>query len=278
MPPHPTQSHQYAVLELAVQLRRFVQPRDLGEVYVAPLPVRLWSGKVREPDVLFMAKEHADRMAEQYFGPPDLVMEVTSPSTIHTDRAQKAAEYARAGIREYWLIDPNARTVEVLALAGQKYEPAGAWSVGEIARSAVLIGFEVVVRVCFAPAEWAACLRSYPTGRAAGVVMEETSQLRSYAAIPSGCSRNRRPGRQVAAEGAAQIGASVVAAHRLAGAHGGPGVGADAVPRVLCDAGAAPAADGDVDARHDLAGEHVDPAPVADHQLGRRPPGGHVHQ
>ena len=149
MPPHPTQSHQYSVLELAVQLRRFVQPRDLGEVYVAPLPVRLWSGKVREPDVLFMAKEHADRMAEQYFGPPDLVMEVTSPSTIHTDRAQKAAEYARAGIREYWLIDPNARTVEVLALAGQKYEPAGAWSVGENARSAVLIGFEVVVARLF---------------------------------------------------------------------------------------------------------------------------------
>ncbi len=145
MPPHPTRSHQYAVLELAVLLREFVRRRDLGEVYVAPLPVRLWSDKVREPDVLFMAREHADRMSEQYFGPPDLVMEVISPGTGRTDRSEKAAEYARAGIREYWIVDPDARTVEVLALAGHEYELRGAWSVGEIAASAVLRGFEVPV-------------------------------------------------------------------------------------------------------------------------------------
>ena len=86
MPPHPTQSHQYAVLELAVQLRRFVQRHDLGEVYVAPLPVRLWADKVREPDVLFMAKEHADRMAEQYFGPPDLVIGDVARYRSHRSR------------------------------------------------------------------------------------------------------------------------------------------------------------------------------------------------
>lgn len=151
MPPHPTQSHQYAVLELAVQLRRFVQRHDLGEVYVAPLPVRLWADKVREPDVLFMAKEHADRMAEQYFGPPDLVMEVTSPGTVRTDRAEKAAEYARAGIREYWIVDPDARTVEVLSLAGRRYGPAIPQAAGDRAASAVLPGFEVAVERLFRP-------------------------------------------------------------------------------------------------------------------------------
>ena len=149
MPPHPTRSHQYVVLELAVDLRRFVQARDLGEVYVAPLPVRLWSGKVREPDVLFMAKEHADRMEEQYFGPPDLVIEVTSPGTVNTDRSEKAAEYARAGIREYWIVDPEARTVEVFTLAGQKYKLAGASSAGRSAGSVVLEGFEVAVERLF---------------------------------------------------------------------------------------------------------------------------------
>ena len=151
MLPHPTQSHQYAVLELAVQLRRFVQRHDLGEVYVAPLPVRLWADKVREPDVLFMAKEHADRMAEQYFGPPDLVMEVTSPGTVRTDRAEKATEYARAGIREYWIVDPDARTVEVLTLVGRRYGPAIPQAAGDRAASAVLPGFEVAVEHLFRP-------------------------------------------------------------------------------------------------------------------------------
>src|SRR5262249_19645256 len=76
MPPHPTRRHQVAVQEFYVLLRTFVETHNLGEVYLALLPVRLWPGKIREPDVLFMAQEHADRMGEQAFGPPDLVAEV----------------------------------------------------------------------------------------------------------------------------------------------------------------------------------------------------------
>ena len=63
VPPHPTRRHQVAVQEFYVLLRTFVQERNLGEVYLAPLPVRLWTGKIREPDVLFMAREHRGRMA-----------------------------------------------------------------------------------------------------------------------------------------------------------------------------------------------------------------------
>src|SRR5262249_23972976 len=74
MPPHPTRSHQAVCAEFYVQLRTFVQEHHLGEVHIAPLPVRLWPGKIREPDVLFMAAEHAERMGEQAFGPPDLVV------------------------------------------------------------------------------------------------------------------------------------------------------------------------------------------------------------
>jgi Uma2 family endonuclease len=101
MPPHSTRRHQAAVEEIYVRLRTFVHERDIGEVHLAPLPVRLWPGKIREPDVLFMAHEHHERISEQVFGPPDLVMEVTSPSTRHTDRMEKSVEYAHAGIPEY---------------------------------------------------------------------------------------------------------------------------------------------------------------------------------
>ncbi|MGQ9532544.1 MAG: Uma2 family endonuclease [Desulfotomaculales bacterium] len=149
MPPHPTRSHQMAVAELYLRLRCFVQERDLGEVYIAPLPVRLWPGKIREPDVFFIGREHLDRIGEHMCGVPDLVVEVTSPATLKTDRLEKFTEYARAGVAEYWLVDPDARTVEVYFLQQGAYVPHGRWVAGETASSALLAGFEVpVVDIC----------------------------------------------------------------------------------------------------------------------------------
>ncbi|HID62212.1 MAG TPA: Uma2 family endonuclease [Anaerolineae bacterium] len=146
MPPHPTHTHQLIVLELATVMRAFVQQKDLGTVQIAPLPVRLWPGKIREPDILFVAREHADRIGEQVYGPPDLVVEVLSPATQRTDRQEKATEYARAGVREYWIVDPEARTIEVLVLQEGRYRLLGKWNEGETARSELLEGFEVAVR------------------------------------------------------------------------------------------------------------------------------------
>jgi Uma2 family endonuclease len=150
MPPPPTYSHQTAVEELYVRLRSFVRERNLGEVHVAPLPVRLWPGKIREPDVLFMAHEHRNRISEQVLGPPDLVVEVTSPRTRQVDRLEKTVEYARAGIPEYWSIDTETRTVEVFVLREGAYDLLGKWGVGATAHSALLAGFQVAVATLFA--------------------------------------------------------------------------------------------------------------------------------
>lgn len=145
MPPHPTRSHQKAVEELFVRLRTFVQANELGEVHVAPLPVRLWPGKIREPDVLFVARKHSDRIGEQFFGVPDLVMEVTSSGTQRTDRVEKLVEYSQAGVAEYWIVDPEAQTIEVLTLREGAYALLDKWGVGETARSALLEGFTIAV-------------------------------------------------------------------------------------------------------------------------------------
>ena len=96
-----------------------------------------------------MATEHAHRMGEQFFGPPDLVMEVTSPGTRRTDRTEKLLEYGQAEVSEYWIADPQARTVEVFVLQGESYELLGRWGVGETARSSLLPGFEVDVADLF---------------------------------------------------------------------------------------------------------------------------------
>lgn len=149
MPPHPTNRHQVAVLELAVRLRQFVLEHSLGQVRVAPLPVRLWPGKIREPDIFFVSREHEDRIEEHVCGVPDLIVEVASSSTFKTDRMEKFHEYARAGVQEYWLVDSEKRSIEVYTLQQGAYLLRGKWGAGERASSELLAGFEVEVdEVC----------------------------------------------------------------------------------------------------------------------------------
>src|SRR5437773_8979504 len=114
VPEMPTDPHQFVVGELFAAMRSFVRDHALGHLRVAPLPVRLWPGKFREPDIVFLSREHGDRRGEQFWGVPDLVVEVISPRTEHssgterTDRREQFDEYALAGVLEYWLVDTRA--------------------------------------------------------------------------------------------------------------------------------------------------------------------------
>lgn len=141
----PTNLHQYTVGELFVMMRAFVRENALGQVRVAPLPVRLWEGKFREPDLIFMSTAHIDRIEEDFWGVPDLVVEVHSKGTIRTDRVKKFGEYAQAGVAEYWLVNLRRKTIEVYVLRQGRYTLLGKWGVGEVTRSEVLVGFEVAV-------------------------------------------------------------------------------------------------------------------------------------
>jgi Uma2 family endonuclease len=149
VPPYPTYSHQTALQNLFLKLNAFVEGHKLGIVRFAPLPVRLWPGTIREPDIFFIATEHADRIGEQSCGVPDLVIEVISPSTLATDRGEKFFEYARAGVTEYWLADPDQERIEVYILRGSVYELTERFKPGEVACSQLLSGFKVSVDEVF---------------------------------------------------------------------------------------------------------------------------------
>ena len=88
-----------------------VEKRQLGEVLSTPFLMRLPSRPSgREPDLLFIATEHLDRLQPTYLdGPADLVVGVVSPDSDARDRSEKFGEYEGAGIPEYWLIDPIRR-------------------------------------------------------------------------------------------------------------------------------------------------------------------------
>jgi len=148
--PMPTPRHQTTVVFLLRQLLEFVEPRGLGEALVAPMPVRLWSGKFREPDVIFMRSGNAVRIERECWNGADLVMEVISPNDPARDLEIKRQEYAEAGIPEYWIVDPERGVITVLRLQDKKYTLHGEYRSGQQAESALLPGFRVDVGKVFA--------------------------------------------------------------------------------------------------------------------------------
>ncbi len=145
--PMPTTSHQLLVAYLYGLVLAFATRQDLGTALFAPLRVRLWPGKFREPDVVFLLKEHADRIGEEFWRGADLVMEVVSSEEEdrRRDLVTKRREYARAGIPEYWIVDPREERISVLRLAGRRYVPHGEFAPGDVATSHLLPGFAVDV-------------------------------------------------------------------------------------------------------------------------------------
>jgi len=120
--PAPATRHQAVVQNLSLNLGSHVIKNRLGEVWTAPLDVRLSADTALQPDLIFISNARAGIIQEDWIaGSPDLVVEVLSPSTAAHDRATKLPIYAQAGVLEVWFIDPKAMTVEVLTLRGKKY-------------------------------------------------------------------------------------------------------------------------------------------------------------
>ncbi|HZW32458.1 MAG TPA: Uma2 family endonuclease [Isosphaeraceae bacterium] len=145
--PMLTTPHQRLILLLVNLVNAFATPRGLGEALIAGVRVRLWEGKYREPDVVFMLAEYASRITVDYWIGADLVMEVVSggESDRHRDLVTKRGEYAKAVIPEYWIIDPELAQITVLVLDGPAYAVHGVYRRGQQATSTLLPGFAVDV-------------------------------------------------------------------------------------------------------------------------------------
>lgn len=151
----PSYPHHLVVAWLYQVLSTFVHQHRLGQVIFAPLRVRLWAGKYREPDLLFMARANRQRIHDLYWEGADLVMEVMSPDDPERDAETKRREYGEAGIAEYWLINPMAETITVFTLPkGRKvYAVHGVYDRSQRAESVLLPGFSVSVDECFGEKE-----------------------------------------------------------------------------------------------------------------------------
>jgi Uma2 family endonuclease len=142
--PMPTQEHQDISQFLFLALLGFLQ-RIGGKVYYAPLRVRIRARKFREPDLLLVRDANDPRRQNRFWLGADLVVEVVSEDDPERDTRVKRADYALAGIPEYWIVNPLDETITVLVLAGEEYAAHGIFQRGDRAVSKLLEGFGVSV-------------------------------------------------------------------------------------------------------------------------------------
>lgn len=139
--------HQELIVFLSKVLGLFVDMHSLGVLLTAPYPMRLEAlRRGREPDLMFIDSGRQHLIKATYLdGPADLAVEVVSPESIGRDRGEKFVEYERAGVGEYWLIDPDRESAEFYELgADGRYRAARTEPEG-VYRSKVVPGFFVRV-------------------------------------------------------------------------------------------------------------------------------------
>ncbi|MCL6635258.1 MAG: Uma2 family endonuclease [Peptococcaceae bacterium] len=148
--PSPGFIHQYIAARIESAIRAFVEENNLGTVMDAPFDVVLSEKVVLQPDVLFISRERYHLITEACLkGGPDLVVEVISPTSGRRDRIKKSRLYREYGVKEYWLVDPGAKTVEVLALDDRGWYQAGAYDEEDILASPLLPGLRVELKEIF---------------------------------------------------------------------------------------------------------------------------------
>ena len=120
--PSPVTRHQLIVGRFLHHLMTYLETHPVGTVFTAPYDVVLSEIDIVEPDLLLVL--HAGRAVvteKNVQGPPDMILEVLSPGTAARDRNLKRKRYERFGVQEYWLIDPDDNTLEMLAMQDERY-------------------------------------------------------------------------------------------------------------------------------------------------------------
>ncbi len=145
--PAPSLVHQEVLMRIAYAMRTFVKEKKVGNLFVSPVDVVLSENVVLQPDIVWVRDIPINRKNIDI--PPDLVVEVVSPSTFKRDLTDKMKLYERHGVKEYWLVFPLEKTIMVYELKDNGYELLSYATERGKVRSKVLEGFEVEVEDIF---------------------------------------------------------------------------------------------------------------------------------
>lgn len=131
-------------------LRGFIGEGELGFLYISPFDVILSKENVLQPDILYISRENSSIITpDNVKGPPDLVIEITSPATRNRDREVKRKIYARYGVREYWLVDQEEQSIEVMSLSEKGFKTIRVYQKGEKLQSPLFPGLSLNLKESF---------------------------------------------------------------------------------------------------------------------------------
>lgn len=153
----PRLLHQEILLALATLLRSWVRQHDLGKIYIAPHDMYVSSTRFFQPDLSFVSRERlATERIEREDGqclvaPPDLCVEVVSPSTARRDRVDKVNAYAQFGVRHYWILDPDEKSLQAFVLDNNRYALEAALSDEKTFAPSLFPDLQIALNQVFTP-------------------------------------------------------------------------------------------------------------------------------
>ncbi|MBV8070469.1 MAG: Uma2 family endonuclease [Acidobacteriaceae bacterium] len=151
MAPAPNRFHQDISRTILFEMMKFLEGQPaLGIVYDAPFDVVLTDLNVLQPDLAFFSERRRRFLTEKGAeGAPDLVVEILSPSTAHFDLDQKRVVYARTGVDELWIVDPEGEEVRIYHFREDADLPRLVLRSGDAIKTSLLPGFEIAVKKIF---------------------------------------------------------------------------------------------------------------------------------
>jgi Uma2 family endonuclease len=150
MVPAPGFYHQVVSRNIEMALWEFVKSRRLGVVVDAPVDVVFTPEDVVQPDILFISNQRRSIITEKYLsGAPDLIIEILSPSSLERDKLVKRNLYAKHSVKEYWIVDPVRKQVEVLLLKSQAFVLHGIFLIDDRLTSPLLPEFDLPLQTVF---------------------------------------------------------------------------------------------------------------------------------
>jgi Uma2 family endonuclease len=152
--PAPNLRHQRILRELEAALYLYLRSHPRGEIFFSPCDVVFSEINVVQPDLIFVSTERMTILTEANIqGSPDLVVEILSPSTQQRDRGIKQNLYARYGVREYWIINPENKTAEVLSWTETGYRIEAHVQEGGMLNSSLFPDLNIKMSEIFAGSE-----------------------------------------------------------------------------------------------------------------------------
>ena len=141
MSPAPSILHQEILNEINVGIAIFLRTNHIGKVLIAPLDVQFSMENILQPDIIFIKNENVNKLkSKRLSGAPDLIIEILSPSTSQFDYVEKKIIYERFGVNEYFIVEPNSKSVDSFFLKNGEYKEQKS-TIGKI--NSIVLGTEI---------------------------------------------------------------------------------------------------------------------------------------